>query len=125
MFRVMSNVDIGWGVRASGVLNLQSGRPYLRLAQVVGPTTGAAITLTADNSDSLRMPTQTIVDLGLQKTFNLGGNVGLDIGLQLLNVLNEDAEEYYSSLTLFQGQDFQPSSWVSPRRLQIKVQLEF
>ena len=125
MFRVMSNVDIGWGVRASGVLNLQSGRPYLRLAQVVGPTTGAAITLTADNSDSLRMPTQTIFDLGLQKTFNLGGNVGLDIGLQLLNVLNEDAEEYYSSLTLFQGQDFQPSSWVSPRRLQIKVQLEF
>ena len=125
MFRVMSNVDIGWGLRASGVLNVQSGRPYLRLAQVVGPTTGAAITLTADNSDSLRMPTQTIIDLGLQKTFKVGSNVGLDIGLQLLNVLNEDAEEYYSSLTLFQGQDFNPSSWVSPRRLQVKVQLAF
>ena len=93
MFRVMSNVDVGWGLRASGVLNVQSGRPYLRLAQVVGPTTGAAITLTADNSDSLRMPTQTIIDLGLQKTFKVGSNVGLDIGLQLLDVLNEDAEE--------------------------------
>lgn len=125
MFRVMSNVDVGWGLRASGVLNLQSGRPYLRLAQIVGPTTGAAITITADNSDSLRMPTQKIIDLGLQKTFKLGGDVGLDIGLQLLNVLNEDAEEYYSSLTLFQGQDFNPSSWVSPRRLQVRVQLAF
>ena len=51
--------------------------------------------------------------------------MGLDIGLQLLNVLNEDAEEYYSSQTLFQGQDFNPSVWVSPRRLQVKVQLTF
>ena len=39
--------------------------------------------------------------------------------------LNEDAEEYYSTLTLFQGQEFNASSWVSPRRLQFKVQLAF
>ncbi len=125
MFRVQSNVDVGWGVRLSGVLNLQSGRPYLRLAQVVGPTTGQALTITADASEDLRLPSQAILDLGVQKTFSLGRNVDLDIGLQLLNALNEDAVEYYSTWTLFQGQNFEPSSWVSPRRLQIKLKLAF
>ena len=125
MFRVQSNVDIGWGLRVSGVLNLQSGRPYLRLAFVNGPITGRAITITADDSESLRMPSQAILDLGLQKTFGLGGNVDLDIGLQLLNALNEDAAEYFASWLLFAGQNFEPSVWVSPRRLQIKVKLAF
>ncbi len=125
MFRVQSNVDIGWGLRASGVLNARvaartcgwrrsSVRPPARRSRS-RPTTATASECRA----------QTIIDLGLQKTFKLGSDVALDIGLQLLNVLNEDAEEYYSTWTLFQGQDFNPSSWVSPRRLQVKVQLAF
>ena len=61
----------------------------------------------------------------MQKTFGLGGNVDLDIGLQLLNAFNEDAVEYFSTWNLFPGQNFEPSSWVSPRRLQIKVKLGF
>jgi len=125
MFRVQSNVDVGWGLRVSGVLNIQSGRPYLRLAQVVGPATGQALTITADASEDLRMPSQAILDLGVQKDFSLGGGVDLDLGLQLLNVTNEDAVEYYSAWILFQGQDFSPASWVSPRRLQVKLQLTF
>ena len=125
MFRVQSNVDVGWGLRLSGVLNIQSGRPYLRLAQIVGPTTGQALTVTVDSSEDLRLPTQTILDVGVQKGFALGGGVDLDLGLQMLNVTNEDAVEYYSSWVLFQGQEFSPSSWVSPRRLQAKLQLTF
>jgi hypothetical protein len=125
MFRIQSNVDLGWGLRASGVFNWQSGRPYLRLAQIVGPTTGQAITITADASESLRLPSQAILDLGLQRTFALGKGVTLDLGLQLLNALNEDAVEYYSSWTLYPGQNFEPSSWVSPRRLQIRAGIAF
>jgi outer membrane receptor protein involved in Fe transport len=124
MFRVQSNVDIGWGTRFSGVLNFQSGRPYLRLAQVVTPT-GGALTITADNSESLRLPSSTVIDLGLQKTFALGQTVDLDIGLQLLNALNEDAVEYFASWTLYPGEDFVPSYWVNPRRLQVKLKLSF
>jgi len=71
------------------------------------------------------MPSQAILDLGLQKTFNLGGNVDLDIGLQLLNALNEDAAEYFVTWQLWPGQDFEESVWVSPRRLQIKLKLAF
>ena len=49
----------------------------------------------------------------------------LDLGLQLLNALNDDAVEYYSSWTLFPGQNFEPSSWVAPRRLVIRAQIAF
>jgi hypothetical protein len=125
MFRIQSNVDVGWDVRLSGVLNLQSGRPYLRLAQVVAPYTGTALTVTVDDSESLRLPSQAILDLGAQKTFKLGGDVALDIGLQVLNVFNEDAVEYWASWVLFAGQDFTPADWVSPRRLQLKVAVNF
>jgi outer membrane receptor protein involved in Fe transport len=125
MFRVQSNVDIGWGLRVSGVLNIQSGRPYLRLAFINGPVTGRAITLTADKSEDLRFPSQKILDLGLQKTFGLGSNVNLDIGLQVLNVLNEDAPEYWVDWILFPGEDYEARDWVSPRRLQLKFKLAF
>lgn len=125
MFRVQSNVSLPWDLLASGVLNVQSGRPYLRLAQVVGPTTGQALTVTVDADEGLRMPAQTILDFGLQKTFGLQGAADLSLGLQVLNALNEDAEEFFSTWTLFAGQQFAPSSWVSPRRLQIKAKLTF
>ena len=124
MFRVQSNVGLKWGLLASGVLNVQSGRPYLRLAQVVGPTTGQALTITADATD-LRLPSQTILDLALQKDFRIASSMNLELGIQLLNALNEDAVEYYSSWTLYPGQEFTPSGWVNPRRLQLKARLTF
>ena len=85
----------------------------------------AACALQAGLVDETIETSQAILDLGLQKTFNLGGDVGLDIGLQLLNALNEDAAEYFASWLLFPGQDFEDASWVSPRRLQIKLKLAF
>jgi hypothetical protein len=125
MFRVQSNVSLRWGLLASGVLNVQSGRPYLRLAQVVGPTTNQALTITADASEDLRMPSQTILDLALQKTVKIANDTNVEFGVQLLNALNEDAEEYYSSWILFRGQNFEPATWVSPRRLQLKLKVTF
>ena len=88
MFRIQSNVDLGWDLRLSGILNVQSGRPYLRLAQVVAPN-GDAITVTIDASESLRLPTSAVFDLGLQKVFNTGKNTDLTIGIQVLNLFNE------------------------------------
>jgi outer membrane receptor protein involved in Fe transport len=121
-------VDLGWDLRMSGVLNLQSGRPYLRLAQVAGPN--GALTITVDNSDDLRMPSSAVFDLGIQKTFNTGKNTDLTIGIQVLNLFNEDAVEYFSTWNineLSDGtlQDFTPSNWISPRRAQLRVKFAF
>ena len=51
--------------------------------------------------------------------------MNLDIGLQVLNVLNEDAPEYWVDWILFPGEDYEARDWVSPRRLQLKVKLAF
>jgi hypothetical protein len=113
MFRIQSNVDIGWDLRLSGVLNLQSGRPYLRLAQVVAPN-GDALTITVDASEDLRMPTSAVFDLGLQKVFNTGRNTDLTIGVQVLNLFNEDAVEYFASWQLYPGDEFVPRTAPPP-----------
>jgi outer membrane receptor protein involved in Fe transport len=129
MFRIQSNVDVGWGLRLSGILNIQSGRPYLRLAQVVDPN-GSALTITVDNSDDLRMPSSAVFDLGVQKVFNTGRGTDLTLGIQILNLFNEDAVEYWSTWNINQLpdgtlQDFTPSNWVNPRRAQIRVKFAF
>ena len=128
MFRIQSNVDVGWDLRLSGVLNLQSGRPYLRLAQVAAPN--AALTITVDNSDDLKMPSSAVLDLGLQKVFKTGKGTDLTIGIQVLNLLNEDAVEYFSTWNineLSDGtlQDYTPSNWINPRRAQIRLKFAF
>ncbi len=124
MFRIQSNVDLGWDLRLSGILNIQSGRPYLRLAQVVAPN-GDAITVTIDASDDLRMPSSTVFDLGLQKSFNTGKGTDLTIGIQVLNLFNEDAVEYFFSWQLYPGDEFVPSNWINPRRAQLRLRFAF
>jgi len=124
MFRIQSNVDLGWDLRLSGILNLQSGRPYLRLAQVVAPN-GDAITVTIDASEDLRMPSSAVFDLGLQKVFNTGKGTNLTLGVQVLNLLNEDAVEYYASWQLYPGDEFVPNNWINPRRAQIRLKFAF
>jgi len=126
MFRVQSNVDIGWGTRLSAVLNVQTGRPWYRTQLVFGPVTFNPETIIADAGDHLRYPDQAILDVGVQKTFSLGSNVNFDIGLQVLNLLNDDAAEYWSDWRLETPEDqLQPTAWVAPRRLQIKLKLSF
>jgi len=45
--------------------------------------------------------------------------------VQLLNVLNKTPTDEFESLVLAEGDDFIPSVWVKPRRLQLHVGIEF
>jgi hypothetical protein len=124
MFRVQTNVDLPWDLRASAILNIQSGRPYSRLAQVVAPSGGALTVTVAPASDAQRMPSQTIFDIGLSKSFSiLNGEV--TFGVQILNLFNEDAAEYWSTWTLYEGDEFVASNWVTPRRAQLRLKFAY
>jgi hypothetical protein len=89
------------------------------------PYTFNPITITAEHGDHLRYPDQAILDLGLQKTIDLGKGVDFDIALQVLNVFNEDAAEYWADWSLTPEQELEGTWWVSPRRLQVKFKLAF
>ena len=129
-FRVSSNVDLGWGLRLGGVLNLQTGRPEKTARRVGVPSGGNTIFISVPYSNENRMDSQAVLDLSFGKTFALSDWGDFSILLQLLNVTNEDAVTYYQqdvppSGILPPGNDFTPSDWVYPRRLTLRLKLAF
>ncbi len=52
-------------------------------------------------------------------------NIDLTIGIEVLNLFNEDAVENFASWQLYPGDDFVPSNWINPRRAQLRVKFAF
>jgi len=123
MLRVQANFQLPWQMRANTLINLQSGRPYARQYQV--PTTTNPDSIMAAAGDPGRHPFQYMWDLGLGKRFGLGSGVAIQVDVQLLNVLNSTATDWFETVVLAEGDDFIPTYWVKPRRLQLHVGIEF
>jgi outer membrane receptor protein involved in Fe transport len=123
MFRVQANFQLPWNMNANTMVNLQSGRPYNRLS--ILPTETRPQAVVAPAGDPGRHPFQYQWDIGVGKTFDLGGNVGLQIDLQLFNVLNDTPTDWFETTTLAEGDVYIPNTWVKPRRLQLHVGIEF
>jgi outer membrane receptor protein involved in Fe transport len=120
MFRVQANFELPRDFRLSTSVNLQSGRPYTR--QVRLPTEGRPLAILEDD---LRHPFQSLVDVGVGRQFVLGGRWKLNLDLQVFNLLNDDATDWFQTVELADGDTFVPTFFVKPRRLQLRVGLEF
>jgi outer membrane receptor protein involved in Fe transport len=126
MFRLQGNVDLPWTMELTGTLNWQSGRPYNRQFQVTGLLDQGATTIILDpNSDDRRLPSTFVLDLGLGKRWKLGDRVTLKTDLQVLNVTNEDAHQFWVSQVLDEGESYVKDSFVYPRRGMIRIGIEF
>jgi len=123
MLRVQANFQLPYQMRLNTLLNVQSGRPYSRQSQV--PTFGRPRVVVEPAGGDLRHGFQYNWDLGFGKRFNLGSNVALQMDIQLLNVLNKTPTDLWESVVLAEGDDFIPTTWVKPRRLQLHVGIEF
>lgn len=124
MFRLLGSYYPGRGFRVSGTVNVQTGRPYVRTAQVTPPKGPANSVAMEQAYDGQRFDSSTVVDLGFGKVFRLGP-IDLDLGLQLLNLLNEDAVEGWASTNLFAGQTYVANDWVGPRQARVIVKVGF
>jgi outer membrane receptor protein involved in Fe transport len=127
MFTLQANVLLPWNMHASAMLNIQSGRPYSRQIGVGGMNQGWTTIIMRPADDDNRLPSSAVIDLAWGKRFSLGQKVGLLLDLQLLNALNEDAWDWWETLVLQEGETFIPatSSYFTPRRLQVRVGIEF
>jgi len=123
MFRVQANFELPYQMRLNTMINLQSGRPYARRAQL--PTEGRPAAVVAPAGDPGRHGFQYLWDLGWGKRFGLGKAVAIQVDLQLLNVLNNTPTDWFETTLLAEGDDFIPNWWVKPRRLQLHVGIEF
>jgi hypothetical protein len=122
MFRLMGSVDVP---RTGFVLaaNLQyfSGKPWAATTQIALPQADQRILL--EPRGSRRLSSQSLLDLRISRTFAFGGVSRVELLLDLLNALNDTAEEGLASDNLFSPNFGQPTVFVDPRRAMVSVRL--
>ena len=122
LVRVMTSVDvprIGFVVAA----NLQhfSGKPWAQTA-LVNPNEGARPVL-IEPRGTRRLSSQTLFDVRLSRTFRFSGVGRVELCLDLLNLLNDTAEESIKSASYDAATVSEPDIFIDPRRAMLSVRL--
>lgn len=125
MLRAQANFVFPHNWRASTAINLQSGRPYTRQIELPTTTHPRAIMEPVNGEGELRHPFQSLVDIGIGKTFTLPGDGEFNIDLQFFNIFNNTATDWYETLVLSAGDQFIPTYWVKPRRLMLRAGFQY
>ncbi|MEO5896490.1 MAG: TonB-dependent receptor [Vicinamibacterales bacterium] len=120
MLRVMGS----WDVARTGFLvaaNVQhfSGKPWAASALITLPQGDQRILL--EPRGSRRLSSQTLVDVRMSKKISIGGLTRVELLVDVLNALNDAAEESLASDNLFSTNFGQPSAFADPRRVVLAV----
>ena len=122
MLRVMTSVDVprtGFVVAAN--LQLLSGKPWAKTA-FINPNESARAVL-IESRGAQRLSSQTLLDVRVSRAFGLG-NVGrAELRLDVLNALNDTAEESLRSEVYNAAAVGQPNIFIDPRRAMVSVAL--
>lgn len=124
MLRLQGTYELPWKMELTAVVNLQSGRPFSR-QQRVPLAQGLTEFIVEPASDDNRLPSTALVDLGVGKRFQLSSGVELKLDAQVFNLLNDDSPQYWESLVVGPGGRFTGSDFVLPRRVMLRLGLEF
>jgi hypothetical protein len=127
MFRVQGVFHLPWDLMCSTAVNIESGRPFNRQIQVFGLGQGRSrvIMEPSGSRPGLRRTTNKSIDIMLGKRLNLG-RATLKLDGTLYNLTNADNELFFHTLVLQSPEDdFEPSSWRLPRRLMIRLGIDF
>ena len=126
VFRTMGSVDIpGTGLELSGNFQYFSGKPWASTVLVALPQTGNQPTqrVLLEPRGSQRLSSQALLDLRVSRTISVGGRARIELLVDLLNALNDTAEEGLSTDNLFAASFAQPSFFMDPRRAMIGVRV--
>jgi hypothetical protein len=122
IFRAMGSLDIprtGFVVAAD--LQRFSGKPWAATTQVLLPQGDTRVML--EPRGSHRLSSQSLLDLRVSRTFALGGAGRVELMLDLLNALDDAAEEGLATDNLFSPNFGRPTAFVDPRRAMISARL--
>jgi hypothetical protein len=122
MFRVMGTIDVprtGFAIGAN--LQYFSGKPWAATAQVALPQGDQRILL--EPRGSRRLPSQSLLDVRVSRTISFGRVGQIELLLDVLNVLNDTAEESLATDNLFSPNFGRPTVFMDPRRAMIGVRL--
>ncbi|PWT88879.1 MAG: hypothetical protein C5B54_09865 [Acidobacteria bacterium] len=128
MFRVQGVFfHLPGDLQFSANAEFSSGRPYARQVRAGGDglLNQDAIIYTSEPRGNLRFSPIEMVDLSVAREFKISGEWRLRLEGDIFNLLNSDQELFWTTQTLAPGEQFVPDTWVKPRRLQIRVALQF
>jgi hypothetical protein len=123
MFRVMGSVDVArTGFVVAANLQVSSGKPWAATGQVSLPqNTEQRILL--EPRGSRRLSSQSLLDVRVSRAIAFGGAGRIELLMDLLNALNDTAEESVATDNLFSANFGQPTAFVDPRRVMIGVRV--
>ena len=120
MLRVMGSVDVPWiGLVVAGNAQYFSGKPWAATA-LISPLPQGDQRVLIEPRGSRRLSAQTIVDLRVSKSFSIG-TTRIDLLADVLNALNDTAEERLASDNAFSSNFGQPNAFIDPRRVMLGV----
>jgi hypothetical protein len=124
MFRVMSSVDVPRSGSTVGA-NLQyfSGEPWASSTHISLPQGDQRILL--EPRGSRRLSSQSLLDLRVSRSILHGRLARVELLVDLLNVLNDTAEEGLATDNLFSPNFGLPTLFVDPRRAMVSARVNF
>ena len=124
VLRMTGVVHVPLGIVVSANLQHFSGKPWAATAQVPLGAQGSQRIL-LEQRGARRLPSQSILDLRVSKRLPLGDAGSLELLLDVLNALDDTAEEALVSDVLAASTFGRPRSFVDPRRAMIGARLHF
>jgi hypothetical protein len=122
MFKLMGSVDVprtGFVVAAN--LQYFSGKPWAATTTLALPQGPQRILL--EPRGSRRLSSQTLLDLRFSRTVRAGDVARIELLVDVLNVLNETAEEGLATDNLFGSTFGQGTVFVDPRRVMFSARM--
>jgi hypothetical protein len=126
MFRVMGSVDVPrTGFVVSANLQTSSGKPWAATALVPLPQTNNQPTqrVLLEPRGSRRLSSQSLLDVRVSRAMSFGGVGRVELMLDVLNALNDTAEEGLQSDTFSAANFGQPNVFLDPRRAMISARV--
>jgi Carboxypeptidase regulatory-like domain len=122
MFRVMGSVDVPrTGLVVAANLQHFSGKPYAASAQLTLPQGSQRVLL--EPPGSRRTSSQSLLNLRVSRDFAFGGVGRIELLVDVLNALNDTAEEGLATDNLFSPNFGVATIFMDPRRAMVGVRL--
>jgi hypothetical protein len=124
IFRVMGAADVpraGFVVAAN--LQVLSGKPWAATALINPQNSQQRVLL--EPRGTRRLSSQTLLDLRVSRTIAFRSAARVELILDVLNVLNNGAEEAIAGDDLFAPAFGKPSVFIDPRRAMLGVRMNF
>jgi hypothetical protein len=125
LFRAMTSVDIPrTGLVVAANLQYASGKPWAASTQVDMSKSGQGdLRILLEPRGSRRLSSQSLLDLRVSRAFVLEGAGRVELIVDVLNALNNSAEEALATDNLFSPNFGRPTIFVDPRRVMFSVRL--